>query len=62
VLRHAVVLQHVQEGRLSGVIQTQEQEFAGFLPQAQVDKGIAEPIPEKHFVLKASTQLLEIKL
>ena len=49
VLGHSVILQHVQQGCLSSIVQTKEQQFAGLLPQAQVDQSIAEPVPEKHF-------------
>ena len=48
VLGHSVVLQHVEEGRLSGVVQTEKEELARFLPKAQVDQSVAEPVPEKH--------------
>lgn len=34
VLGEPVVLEHVQQGRFAGIVQTEEQQFAGLLPQA----------------------------
>ena len=60
MLSHAVVLQHVEQGRLPGVVQAQEEEFAGLLPEAQVGQDVTEPIPEEH--LGGEAWKLEMKI
>ena len=48
MLSHAVVLQHVQQGRLASVVQTKEEKLARLLPESKVGQDVAEPVPEKH--------------
>ncbi len=59
VLRHPVVLEHVEQGRLARVVQPQEEELAGLLPQPQVSQHPREPVPHKHLerwlILKENT-------
>ena len=48
MLGHPVVLEHVEESRLAGIVESKEKEFAGLLPEANVRQDVAEPIPEEH--------------
>ena len=50
VLSHAIVLEHVQECGLAGVVETQEEKLAGLFPEAEIREDVAEPLPEEHFV------------
>ena len=54
MLGHPVVLEHVEQGRLSGVVESEEEQFAGLLPEADVGQDVAEPIPEEHLELAMS--------
>ena len=62
MLGHPVVLEHVQQGRLSGVVESEEEQFAGLLPEADVGQDVAEPIPEEHLELAILQRGLERKL
>ncbi|GMS97351.1 hypothetical protein PENTCL1PPCAC_19526, partial [Pristionchus entomophagus] len=46
VLRHAVVLKHVQQRRLAGVVQSEEDELARLLRQTEEVKHVREPAPQ----------------
>ena len=59
MLSHAVVLQHVEQGRLASIVQAQEEELARLLPEAQVGQDVTEPIPEKHL---GENEKLEIEM
>lgn len=43
-----IILQHVQQGCLSGVIETEEQEFGMFVEQTQGRESIPEPVDNPH--------------
>ena len=40
--------EHVQKGRFTGVIETQEENFAGLVLQTQVLEDISEPVINEH--------------
>ncbi len=50
MLRHPIILEHVEQGSLACIVQSQEEELARLLPQSQVPQHPCQPVPDKHFV------------
>ena len=48
VLGHAVVLEHVQQGRLARVVQAEEEQLSRLLPEAEIAQHAGEPVPNEH--------------
>ena len=44
---HAVVLQHVEEGRLAGIVEAEEQELGALVVEAKVRECVEEPVAER---------------
>ena len=48
MLRHTVILQHVKQRCLAGIVQSKEQQFPRFLPEAEVAQCTSDPLPKEH--------------
>lgn len=54
--RDAVVLEHVQQRRLAGVIETEEQQLGVLVQQAQAGEHIPEPVEHPHDDIRRSSR------
>ena len=48
MLRHTVILQHVEQRCLACIVQSKEQQFPRFLPEAEVAQCSSDPLPQEH--------------
>ena len=48
MLRHPVILEHVKQCRLASVVQSKEQQFPRFLPEAKIPQCSSYPLPKEH--------------
>ena len=48
MLCHAVILQHVKQRCLACIVQSKEQQFPRFLPEAEIAQCSSDPLPKEH--------------
>jgi len=48
VNREAVIFEHVEEGRLAGVVESQEQDLCALVVEPEEGKDVPEPVEEIH--------------
>jgi hypothetical protein len=46
--RHTVVLQHVQQCGLPGVVEPEEEDLSALVVQTEVSKGAVQPVDKEH--------------
>jgi len=52
VLRQALVLQHVEQSRLPGIVQSQEEDLCVFLSKTEEIQSGPEPVNQEHLLLQ----------